>query len=79
MAAPQARVLGGSGNVALEERIFGADVKEHLVHEAVRAELNAERAGTRAAKSRGLVACGRGKPWRQKGTGCARAGTTRSP
>ena len=79
MAAPQARVLGGSGNVALEERIFGADVKEHLVHEAVRAELNAERAGTRAAKSRGLVAGGRGKPWRQKGTGRARAGTTRAP
>jgi large subunit ribosomal protein L4 len=49
------------------------------VHEAVRAELNAERAGTRGAKSRGLVAGGRSKPWRQKGTGRARAGTIRAP
>jgi large subunit ribosomal protein L4 len=49
------------------------------VHEAVRAELNAARAGTRGAKSRGLVAGGRSKPWRQKGTGRARQGTTRAP
>src|ERR671926_1644400 len=48
-------------------------------HEAVRAELNARRAGTRAAKGRGLVSGGRSKPWRQKGTGRARAGTTRAP
>jgi large subunit ribosomal protein L4 len=54
-------------------------VKPHLVHETVRAELNAQRAGTRGAKSRGLVAGGRSKPWRQKGTGRARAGTTRAP
>jgi large subunit ribosomal protein L4 len=65
--------------VTLEEGVFGVDVKPHLVHEAVRAELNARRAGTRAAKSRGLVAGGRGKPWRQKGTGRARAGTIRAP
>jgi large subunit ribosomal protein L4 len=52
-------------------------VKPHLVHEAVRAELNAQRAGTRGAKSRGLVSGGRSKPWRQKGTGRARAGSTR--
>ena len=49
------------------------------MHEVVRAELNARRAGTRAAKSRGLVAGGRSKPWRQKGTGRARAGSTRVP
>ena len=49
------------------------------MHETVRAELNARRAGTRAAKSRGLVAGGRSKPWRQKGTGRARAGTIRAP
>jgi large subunit ribosomal protein L4 len=49
------------------------------VHETVRAELNAARAGTRGAKSRGLVAGGRSKPWRQKGTGRARAGTSRAP
>jgi large subunit ribosomal protein L4 len=83
MAAPTAPVLDASGksgkDVTLEESVFGAEVKPHLVHETVRAELNAARAGTRAAKSRGLVAGGRTKPWRQKGTGRARAGTTRAP
>jgi large subunit ribosomal protein L4 len=83
VAAPKAPLLDGTGkaskDVTLEESIFGADVKPHLVHETVRAELNAARAGTRAAKSRGLVAGGRSKPWRQKGTGRARAGTTRAP
>ncbi len=78
MAAPKAPTLGGSKQVTLEEAVFGAEVKPHLVHEAVRAELNAHRAGTRAAKSRGLVSGGRGKPWRQKGTGRARAGTVRA-
>jgi large subunit ribosomal protein L4 len=59
--------------------VFAAEVKPHLVHEAVRAEAAAARAGTKAAKSRGLVSGGRSKPWRQKGTGRARAGTTRAP
>jgi large subunit ribosomal protein L4 len=68
-----------SGSLDLDEAVFGADVKLHLLHEAVRAELNARRAGTRAAKSRGLVSGGRAKPWRQKGTGRARAGTIRAP
>ena len=54
-------------------------MKQHLVHETVRAELNAARAGTRGGKSRSLVAGGRSKPWRQKGTGRARAGSTRAP
>jgi large subunit ribosomal protein L4 len=80
MAAPKAPVLGGSKkDVTLGADIFGAEVKPHLVHETVRAELNARRAGTRAVKSRGLVSGGRSKPWRQKGTGRARAGTTRAP
>ncbi|MFN2470109.1 MAG: 50S ribosomal protein L4 [Gaiellaceae bacterium] len=81
MAAPKAPMLGGKASdaVSLEEAVFAAEVKPHLVHEAVRAELNAQRAGTRAAKSRGLVSGGRGKPWRQKGTGRARAGTIRAP
>ncbi len=82
MAAPKAPVLGGdkaAKDVTLEAEIFGAEVRPHLVHETVRAELNARRAGTRGAKSRGLVAGGRAKPWRQKGTGRARAGTTRAP
>jgi large subunit ribosomal protein L4 len=65
--------------VSLDGDVFAAEVKPHLVHETVRAELNAQRAGTRGTKSRGLVAGGRTKPWRQKGTGRARAGTTRAP
>ena len=81
MAAPKAKLLGGKAakDVTLDAEIFGADVKPHLVHETVRAELNARRAGTRGAKTRGLVAGGRAKPWRQKGTGRARAGTIRAP
>jgi large subunit ribosomal protein L4 len=81
--APTAPLLDSGGNkskdVALEESVFAADVKPHLVHETVRAELNADRSGTRGLKSRGLVSGGRSKPWRQKGTGRARAGTTRAP
>ena len=83
MAAPKAPVLDAKGaagkDVSLEAAIFGGEVKPHLVHEAVRAEQNAQRAGTFATKSRGLVSGGRSKPWRQKGTGRARAGTTRAP
>jgi large subunit ribosomal protein L4 len=81
--APKAPVLNGTGTKAkdltLDESVFGADVKPHLVHEAVRAEQSASRSATRGVKSRGLVAGGRSKPWRQKGTGRARAGTTRAP
>jgi large subunit ribosomal protein L4 len=77
---PVAKLVGGSAakDVTLDAEIFGADVKPHLLHETVRAELNARRAGTRGAKTRGLVSGGRAKPWRQKGTGRARAGTTRA-
>jgi large subunit ribosomal protein L4 len=82
-AAPKAPILDSAGkkskDATLEAAVFAAEVKPHLVHEAVRAELNAQRAGTRTLKTRGLVAGGRGKPWRQKGTGRARAGTTRAP
>jgi large subunit ribosomal protein L4 len=78
--AVKATVLGGSAkDLALDAAVFEAEVKPHLVHETVRAELNAARRGTRAAKSRGLVAGGRSKPWRQKGTGRARQGTIRAP
>ena len=77
--APKAQVLGGtSKDVALDATVFEVEVKPHLVHETVRAELNAARRGTRGAKSRGLVAGGRAKPWRQKGTGRARQGTIRA-
>jgi large subunit ribosomal protein L4 len=80
-SAPKAPVVGGSKaqEVSLEASVFGAELRPHLVHETVRAELNAARAGTRGTKSRGQVAGGRSKPWRQKGTGRARAGTTRAP
>ena len=80
---PKAPLLDANGKSAkqatLDDGVFGVDVKPHLVHEAVRAELNARRAGTQSAKTRGLVAGGRAKPWRQKGTGRARAGTIRAP
>jgi large subunit ribosomal protein L4 len=83
MAAPKAPLLDSAGkkakDVTLEESVFAAELKPHVVHETVRAEMNAARQGTRAAKSRGLVSGGRAKPWRQKGTGRARAGTTRAP
>jgi large subunit ribosomal protein L4 len=77
--ALKAPKLGGTGTVTLDEAVFAAEVKPHLVHEAVRAEQNARRAGTVATKSRGLVSGGRAKPWRQKGTGRARQGTIRAP
>jgi large subunit ribosomal protein L4 len=83
MASPKAPLLDSAGvtakDVTLEEAVFAAELKPHVVHETVRAEMNAARQGTRAAKSRGLVSGGRAKPWRQKGTGRARAGTTRAP
>lgn len=81
MAAPKASVLGAgkAREVSLEESVFAADVKPHLVHETVRAEMNAGRSATRGGKNRALVQGGRSKPWRQKGTGRARAGTTRAP
>ena len=83
MAAPKAPLLDAAGkkaeDVTLEESIFAAELKPHLVHETVRAELNEQRSATRGAKTRGLVSGGRAKPWRQKGTGRARAGTTRAP
>ena len=75
----KAPVLGSKTDATIDEAVFGAEIKSHLVHEAVRAELNAHRQGTRAAKSRGMVSGGRSKPWRQKGTGRARQGTTRAP
>jgi large subunit ribosomal protein L4 len=83
VAAPKAPMLDGAGkktkDVTLAAEVFAVDAKPHVVHETVRAEAASARAGTRAAKSRGLVSGGRSKPWRQKGTGRARAGTSRAP
>jgi large subunit ribosomal protein L4 len=78
MASPTAPKIGG-GKVNLDEAAFGARFNEGLVHETVRAEQGARRRGTAATKTRGEVRGGGGKPWRQKGTGRARAGSTRSP
>ncbi len=74
-----AKILGGSKKAKLDDGAFGASFNEALVHESVRAELNARRQGTHATKTRGNVRGGGAKPWRQKGTGRARAGSSRSP
>jgi large subunit ribosomal protein L4 len=69
----------GGGTATLDGTAFEAEFNMPLVHEAVRAELNARRQGTHATKTRGDVSGGGAKPWRQKGTGRARAGSSRSP
>ena len=74
-----APVLGGSKKVKLDATAFGANFNGQLVHDSVRAELNARRQGTSSSKTRGEVSGGGAKPWRQKGTGRARAGSSRSP
>ncbi len=74
----KAPVLGG-GDVTLDAQAFEAAFNMPLVHETVRAELNARRQGTASTKTRGQVRGGGAKPWRQKGTGRARAGSSRSP
>lgn len=63
----------------LDERIFGVNPRPHLLHQAVVMQLRNRRAGTAATKSKGFVRGGGKKPWRQKGTGRARAGSIRSP
>ena len=68
-----------TGEVELNENIFGVEVNEALVHQAVVMQLANQRLGTHATKTRGLVRGGGRKPWRQKGTGRARSGSTRSP
>jgi large subunit ribosomal protein L4 len=69
----------GGGTAKLDATAFEARFNMPLVHETVRAELNARRQGTASTKTRGQVRGGGAKPWRQKGTGRARAGSTRSP
>ena len=75
----EATILGGSGRLTLDDDVFGAPFNGPLVHECVVAELAAKRQGTHATKTRGMVRGGGAKPWRQKGTGRARAGSSRSP
>jgi large subunit ribosomal protein L4 len=74
----KAKNLHGS-DVTLDAEVFEAPFNGPLVHQSVRAELAARRQGTHATRTRGQVSGGNQKPWRQKGTGRARAGSTRSP
>ena len=76
-----AKVLGGaaSAKVKLDDEVFGVAFNGPLVHEVVVAELAARRRGTHSTKTSGMVRGGGAKPWRQKGTGRARAGSSRSP
>ena len=67
------------GTMELNDAVFGVDVNEHLVHMAVVAQLANKRQGTQKAKTRSEVSGGGRKPWRQKGTGHARQGSTRAP
>jgi large subunit ribosomal protein L4 len=78
---PDAPILGGTAGkkAKLDDAAFGASFSGPLVHQSVRAEQAARRRGTAATKTRGMVSGGGAKPWRQKGTGRARAGSSRSP
>ena len=71
--------LQDKGSVDVLDSAFGVDYNEALVHQVVTAHLSGARAGTKAQKNRAAVRGGGAKPWRQKGTGRARAGTIRSP
>lgn len=65
--------------MALKDELFGGDVKEHLFYEVVKMQLANKRAGTASTKTKGNVSGGGIKPWKQKGTGRARSGSSRSP
>ena len=67
------------GRSDLSETLAAQEIKPHLIHETVLSELAARRAGTHSSKNRGEVSGGGAKPWRQKGTGRARQGSTRAP
>ncbi len=67
------------GQISLDEKVFGVEPNIHVMHMAVRRQLNNGRQGTACAKTRAEVSGGGKKPWKQKGTGRARAGSTRSP
>ena len=67
------------GTMELNDAVFGVEINEHLVHMAVVSQLANKRQGTQSAKTRSEVSGGGRKPWRQKGTGHARQGSTRSP
>ena len=68
-----------TGEMELNDSVFGVEVNEAVMRQAVLRQLANERLGTHATKTRGLVRGGGRKPWKQKGTGRARVGSTRSP
>jgi len=72
-------LAGAQGSVEVSDLAFGKDFNEALVHQVVTAYLSGARQGSKAQKNRSAVSGGGAKPWRQKGTGRARAGTSRSP
>lgn len=67
------------GEIELNDAVFGVEINEHLMHKAVVSQLANKRQGTQSAKTRSEVSGGGKKPWRQKGTGHARQGSTRAP
>jgi large subunit ribosomal protein L4 len=73
------KLVGGSGELQVSEATFGSRFNEALVHQVITAYRNAGRSGTKAQKTRAEVSGGGKKPWSQKGTGQARAGSNRSP
>jgi large subunit ribosomal protein L4 len=79
MAASAKYIGGGSGTLALDDAVFGESFHGPIVHEAVRAELAAQRRGTASTQTRGEVSMTGAKAWRQKGTGRARVGALSSP
>lgn len=70
---------GSTGSIQVSDDVFAAKYNESLIHQVVTAYMSAARAGTKAQKTRSAVSGGGAKPWRQKGTGRARSGTSRSP
>ncbi len=79
MEIPVFKLDGSREQLEVSDSVFGADFREPLVHQVVTAYLSAARSGTSSQKNRSAVQGGGAKPWRQKGTGRARAGTSRSP
>ena len=76
---PKPQQIKEVGTIDLNDAVFGVEVNEHLVHMAVVSQLANKRQGTQKAKTRSEVSGGGRKPWRQKGTGHARQGSTRAP
>ena len=81
MASITLKTRGGdeAGDIELDEAIFGIEPNQPVMHQVVTAQLASKRSGTQSTKTRAEVRGGGAKPWKQKGTGRARAGSSRSP